>query len=152
MNISDKDAIWFQWVLYQLTLTCEYPFNLIDENTQYKWQLVVDNIYRLYVCELIEFDCDNIRNFCKKLAHDNPFDKENLLSINTNWWSVDICLTELGWKIFDKYFYNGKFEVLNIEFIEELQSIFNRHNVSFDNKPIFDVCEQDSPLSKRGEL
>ena len=143
MDILDKpkDAIWFQWAFHQLSLDCQYPFNLIDENTLQKWQLVVDNIYRLYVCKLIVFDCDNIRIFCKKLSHDNPFDKENLLSINTYWWSVDICLTEHGQKIFDKYFYNEKFEVLNIGFIEELKSIFNNHNVPFVNKPIFNIYE-----------
>ena len=142
MNISEKNAIWLQWVFHQLSLDCQYPFNLIDENTPQKWQLVVDFIYRFYVCDLIAFDCDNIGNFCKKLSHDNPFDEENLLSTGTNWWNVDIYLTEQGQKIFDKYFHNKNFEVLNIGFIEELNSIFNNYNVPLVNKPIFNICNR----------
>ena len=154
VKFSKTDALYFQWIFYSLNLDGDYPINLVDtfKEDYHTWQLAVDNIYRLYACKLIEIFYiagngvkllnTDITKFCQELAKDNPFEYKNKEAISfENWYGVDIYLTEKGEELYNRFFPNGEYEILNIEFIKELESIFYDYGLPFSKNPIFKILD-----------
>lgn len=128
-----------------------------DNSLPNTWQFMVDLIYRLLICEIIqlfpanilikrnELSFNGIEDFCYHLALQNPMDCATVFDEPCAWSGVSILLSDKGKNLIQQYFpitaveYYGQDLYLNIEFIEKLEHIFAINHVEFDGNILIPI-------------
>ncbi|PKZ67746.1 hypothetical protein CYJ96_12105 [Moraxella osloensis] len=127
------------------------PTYLAGGNYPNAWQFAVEAVYRLKICELVDFDFDvltksekfpdttyhGLDDFCYHLSITEPNDWGCLIWIDAQMYLTNKgrALTELYLQDFDNYN-----EQINVYFIEKLEEIFSDYNVPWDeDRPIFPI-------------
>lgn len=146
-EINAIDTQQFLVVLLEDELPISFLLSINDKNS---WQFAVEIIYRLVVCNIVEFYPDillkdpkypnetyhGIHDFCCHLSRSDPSGDFNI------WFNAQINLTDYGKKLVGSYFHNfDKWHTaINKKFIERLEGIFNENNVNWDeNNPKFPI-------------
>lgn len=149
MNIeSAKRLQWFLTTLINDELSATYLSGGSHPNP---WQFSVEAVYRLKLCNLVDFDFDvltksdkspnttydGLDDFCHHLTMVNPNDWGSNEII---WIDAQMHLTLNGRLLVEFYFEDFDTEKVNIPFIEHLEHIFAEHQVPWDDdNPIFPV-------------
>lgn len=150
---SAKQLQWFLNVLIDNELSATY---LSGGNHPNDWQFSVEAVYRLKLCDLVDFDFDvltkssespnttydGLDDFCRHLTIVNPNDwgADEII-----WIDAQMHLTEKGRSLVNFYFTrdNAWDEMINKEFIESLEMIFEQYGVPWnENNPTFPVMEK----------
>lgn len=158
MKINVQDAEWLQyWLVDYFPFDSPSPnFLAYEEETVEYWEFVVNMIYRLVVCGLLdvlpksilkkhsEYSFDGVLGFCEELAKQNPSDRDGLTNAPMPWIGPSLSMTEKAKGIVDKYFsdtpliYDEELE-LNEKFIQEIEKIFEEYDVSMSEGSIIKV-------------
>lgn len=144
--VSAMQIQWFLNVLIKNQLSSIY----LTGGHPNGWQFAVESIYRLKLCDLVDFDFDvlnkndkyhdttynDLDDFCYHLSITHPDGGELI------WIDAQMSLTNKGYVLMDFYFkdFDNWDEKINIYFIEKLEQIFEEFNVEWDeNNPKFPI-------------
>lgn len=146
-NINALNTQFFLNVLRDNEMSSIY---LTERNNPNGWQFAVEIIYRLKLCDLVDFDFDvlnkndkyydttyhGLDDFCYNLSITYPNGGELI------WINAQMHLTEKGRTLIEYYFkdFDNWDTKINIYFIEKLEQIFEEFHVEWDeNNPIFPI-------------
>ncbi|MFC0821368.1 hypothetical protein [Moraxella marmotae] len=150
MSIESAQQLqWFLTVLINDELSATYLSGGDHPNT---WQFSVEAVYRLKLCDLVDFDFDvltksdkspdttydGLDDFCRHLAMVDPDDwgADEII-----WIDAQMHLTPKGRSLVEFYFkdFDSEHEI-NIPFIEHLERIFAEYQAPWNEQnPSFPV-------------
>ena len=148
MHIPKDIALWLQEILLEydgwqwgLVSFAHGKIASIPADTEARWQLGVDVIYRTLTCELIGvnvyMECDEPASLLSAIRSVSPFvDFGGFL-----WNGTQVSGTKRLSKLVEAHFppagqRDGK---LNSAFIEALEQIFAEHGVPWSDKPLLPI-------------
>ena len=160
MRIPDETALWLQDLLLGYTDECWGMFDFVSgklesvpQQTEARWQLGVDTVYRTVACGLVEVmgwaGFPDLASFLHAIRTLSPDDKSGARSSDGKfsytgpdlWNTSQVCGTKRLLELVNTHFppLDENRSTLNPDFIEALEQIFAENGVAWSDKPLLPI-------------